>query len=595
MDAEGGMDGPGFLAPIPEDVSVAAASQYDVNLSTVSAVASSDSGGMAAPHANTATKKRRGGKRRWKGDRRGKNPTRTLESTRETAAMEDNVSDANASLGGAEHGLEIFFPTSRLTEPSKVDDTSKSVFLTPNCKKLSLIFLVIVSILAIAIGIGMYIILVKVPENNGNGMASVLDDGMSLSSENTMEVSPTPTPNPKFSPFEVTYTTDTPSSPPAYSPEEIKMLDNAFLKVPGTSNENVFDKNTPQGKGRDWMINSDAGINVDKEQRVQQRYILCVLYFATNGDFWKKKFNWLNAERSECEWYGVTCNTENNITEMIDLSENNVNGTFPNEISYLSNLVALNMSYGNISGTIPEKLFDSLDELEMLDMRENQILGIIPKRATSLSQSGLRFLSLGSNELTGTFPFFPKVESISFDKNNLTSIDFRYSTASSLKVFKGFHNRLSGPLPRIWDLPELIELDLGYNFWTGTIPQDLWNLPSLKTLWLDHCNLTGPLPSYSSSNAMHRLWLDSNLLTGTIPLSFGWNWTKLYSVKLQENSFTGSISLEQCDRWNAANSNDAITEGSSRWKFDTDCQIDCACCTNADCVSSIPANVDGRL
>ena len=45
MDVEGGVDGPGFLDTIPEDVSVAvAASQHAVNLSTVSAVASSDSG-----------------------------------------------------------------------------------------------------------------------------------------------------------------------------------------------------------------------------------------------------------------------------------------------------------------------------------------------------------------------------------------------------------------------------------------------------------------------------------------------------------------------------------------------------------------------
>jgi Leucine-rich repeat (LRR) protein len=337
--------------------------------------------------------------------------------------------------------------------------------------------------------------------------------------------------------------------------------------------------NTPEGKSRDWMINSDVAINVDEEQRVQQRYILCVLHFATNGGFWNKKSNWLNAERSECDWYGITCNNENNIIERVDLSENNVTGTLPNEIASLSNLVALNMSHDNISGNIPEKIFNLLDELETLDMQGNQILGTIPERAASMSKSRLRFLDLGSNQLTGSFPFFPNAESLSFDKNNLASIDDRYSTSSpSLKSFKGFHNIFSGPLPTIWNLPNLIELDLGYNFWSGTIPQDLWNLPSLKTLWLDHCNLTGPLPSYSESDSMHRLWLNTNLLSGTIPSRFGWNWTKLYSVKLDANLLAGSITPEQCNIWNAPNS----TRGRP-WTFDTDCQIDCACCTNANC------------
>jgi len=596
------MDGRDFLDPIPEDVSVVAASQHAVNLPTVSAVASSDSRRMTVPRDNTANKIRRGKRgRKWEG--RETDPARILESTGGAAAVEDNVSDVNASLGGAnDHDLEVPFPASPSTERSKVEYTSKSFSLSPNCRKWSLIFLGIVSI----VGVGIYIIVVRLPEEKGNDNAFVLTDGL-------RKVSSSPTPSPKFLSFEISYSSTAPSASPAYNPAEVKVFDNAILKLSGTTNENIFDMNTPEGKGRDWMINSDVAINVDEEQRVQQRYILCVLYLGTNGDFWKEKCNWLNAERSECDWFGITCNNENNIIERIDLSENNVTGTLPNEISSLSNLVALNMSYNNISGTIPEKIFDLLDELEMLDMQENQIIGTIPEKATSTSKSVLRFLDLGSNQLTGSLPFFPDVESISFDKNNLTSIDVRYSTSSpSLKEFGGFHNRLSGPLPTIWNLPDLIELDLGYNFWTGTIPQDLLNLPSLKSLMLDHCNLTGPLPSYSESATMHRLWLHSNLLSGTIPLGFGWNWTKLYSVKLQGNLLTGSITQDQCNRWEGSYSGDDSTEvylssspnknndnDSSRgrpkpWTFDTDCQINCVCCTNTNCASTTSINVDGR-
>jgi len=282
------------------------------------------------------------------------------------------------------------------------------------------------------------------------------------------------------------------------------------------------------------------------------------------------------------------------------LGENNATGTLPDEIVSLPNLFDFNMSHNSISGNIPENIFDLLESLHSLDLEKNQISGTIP----SSSKSALRMLDLGSNQLTGTLPFFESIVNLCFEKNNLTSVDARYSTsAPSLKKFKGFHNELSGPLPTNWNLPNLIELDLGYNFLTGTIPIDLWNLPSLKTLWLDHCNLTGSIPSYSESSSMHRLWLDSNSLSGTIPLNFGWNWTKLYSVKLQENSLTGSISMEQCDRWKTLDPNDVAisaaeafapnleNDRTSTWTFDVDCQVDCACCTKQSVVGDDPATV----
>mmetsp|Transcript_7624 Transcript_7624/g.18678 ORF Transcript_7624/g.18678 Transcript_7624/m.18678 type:complete len:568 (-) Transcript_7624:942-2645(-) len=566
MNVEGGMDGPGFLDPIPEDVSVVATSQYAANLSTVSAVASSDSGGMAAP--NVETKKR--GRRR-----------KEVPMLERAADMDnDNLSDANASLGGAnEHGLEVPLP---IPLESKDEDASKAFLWSPNCKRWTLMFLGIVSILAVAVGVGMYIILNRLP---GNPQPPSPLEGLTQS----------PTPNPNFSPFRVSYSTGAPVSAPVYSPEEVTRLNAIFLRVPGTTVVNMVDLKTPQGKAREWIINSDGKMDVNQEQRVQQRYTLCVLHFSTNGDFWTKKANWLKPDKSECEWFGIACNSATNFIRTIDLSENNVIGTLPNEMSSLSNLVALNMSYDEISGTIPRDMFEFLDELETVDLQQNLIVGTVPERLNSIRNSGLRFINLGSNQLTGTFPFFPNIEIISFGKNNLISFDSRYFTsASSVKKFKGFHNKLSGPLPMTWELPNLIELDLGYNFLTGTIPHELWNLPTLKSLFLDHCNVTGMLPSYSESGAMHRLWLDSNSLTGTIPLDFGWNWTKLYSIKLQNNALTGSITAEQCNRWKLnPNLAPTTTDTNSRrrvWTFDADCQIDCACCTNTDC----PANVNGR-
>ena len=559
------MHGPGVLDPIPEDTSVVAASQHAVNLSTVSAVASSDSGGMVDPRAQKATKKRR--------------VRRRLSNERGTG-IEDNVSDVNASLCG---GNAL---SSRKSTLSKVEEAPKSYLLSTACKKWSLIFLAILLILAVAIGLGMYFMVAKVPEQ-------------------ILQESSSPSQTPKPPKLVVTYSTESPTSSPAYSPEEVKMIDDAIVEVFGTTIGNIFDMNTPEGRGRDWMINSDGGIVPSEEQRVKQRYILSVFHFATNGDFWHTK--WLDPERSECEWFGVTCNTKNSIIERIDIGENNVTGTIPNEIVSLSNLISLNVSSNNITGTIPSRFFDFLTDLETLHMQQNQMSGKIPERSFLVTQSALRSLDLGTNQFTGMFPFFYNVESVRFGFNNLTSFDSLYTTDSqSLREFSGYHNELTGTLPTVWNANELIELDLGYNYLSGTIPQDLWDLESLKTLWLDHCNLTGPLPSSSKSASMHRLWLDSNLLSGAIPVDFGMNWTKLYSVKLQENLLTGSITSEQCNRWKAPGSANNFMEGSfsainendslrkKNWVFKTDCEIDCACCTNSNCSSATPSNIDGR-
>ena len=192
MNVEGGMDGPGFLDPIPEDVSVVATSQHATNLSTVSAVASSDSGAMAAP---TASKKRKGRKVRSSND-----PPSMLGTT---AEAEDTHSDANASLGGAnENSLEMPFAM-----PPKGNDP-KAAFWSPTCKKWSLI----VTVLAAMVGIGMFVILYRLPP---------------ASSENSsFNLTPIPTEAPNFSPFTVSYST---GAPPTYSEEEQMILGNLFL------------------------------------------------------------------------------------------------------------------------------------------------------------------------------------------------------------------------------------------------------------------------------------------------------------------------------------------------------------------------------
>mmetsp|Transcript_12023 Transcript_12023/g.27860 ORF Transcript_12023/g.27860 Transcript_12023/m.27860 type:complete len:303 (-) Transcript_12023:1049-1957(-) len=280
MDVDGAMDGPGFLEPIPEDVSLAA-SQHSVNLSTASAVASSDSGGLTTPTDSTMSTVKDRFQRQGRG-RRGRkrdvgqtDRTKIFESGGQSDLVGDNLSDANASLGGAN---EYSFgpPVSAFAMGEEVDDSSKPTFSSEKCKKCSLTVLVIVLMLTTVIGVGMHLIFGRLPEETA---ASPENDVSNIAS--FADQSSSPTAIPKFAVFVMPSITPTPSpTSPTHSPSDVKSLDETLLKIQGTTKENLFDINTPEGKGRDWILNSDRMINVEEEQKNSTavytfRLILC--------------------------------------------------------------------------------------------------------------------------------------------------------------------------------------------------------------------------------------------------------------------------------------------------------------------------------
>ncbi|XP_061353156.1 receptor-like protein EIX2 [Gastrolobium bilobum] len=86
----------------------------------------------------------------------------------------------------------------------------------------------------------------------------------------------------------------------------------------------------------------------------------------------------------------------------IDLSDNNLTGNLPHEITKLSGLVVLNLSRNHITGQIPEGM-SNLHQLSSLDLSSNQLSGTIPSSLSSLSFLG--FLNLSNNNLFGAIPY----------------------------------------------------------------------------------------------------------------------------------------------------------------------------------------------
>uniref|UniRef100_A0A804KMK7 Leucine-rich repeat-containing N-terminal plant-type domain-containing protein n=1 Tax=Musa acuminata subsp. malaccensis TaxID=214687 RepID=A0A804KMK7_MUSAM len=85
----------------------------------------------------------------------------------------------------------------------------------------------------------------------------------------------------------------------------------------------------------------------------------------------------------------------------IDLSNNNLSGEIPRELTNLHGLRFLNLSKNHLRGTIPEKI-GSMEQLESLDLSVNNLTGDIPSSLSSLTF--LSHLNLSHNNLSGRIP-----------------------------------------------------------------------------------------------------------------------------------------------------------------------------------------------
>ncbi|XVF08529.1 hypothetical protein REPUB_Repub07fG0010700 [Reevesia pubescens] len=106
------------------------------------------------------------------------------------------------------------------------------------------------------------------------------------------------------------------------------------------------------------------------------------------------------------------------VTSM-DLSDNNLSGEIPAEITSLFGLWSLNLSRNGLTGSIPETI-GNMGTLESLDFSFNQLSGSIPPSISNLTF--LSYLNLAYNNLTGKIPLSTQIQSFdasNFEGNNL--------------------------------------------------------------------------------------------------------------------------------------------------------------------------------
>ena len=208
--------------------------------------------------------------------------------------------------------------------------------------------------------------------------------------------------------------------------------------------------------------------------------------------------NW-SASTPIASWDGVTLSGTPQRVTNLRLQNKGLSGTVPTQLSRLTRLEALYLTFNQLTGTIPADL-GRLTSLTHLGLYNNQLSGTIPSELSNLTN--LRQLGLQNNELSGTIPIW---------LDNLTK----------LQILNLQGNQLTGTIPReLGNLTDLWQLLLHGNRLSGTIPRELGNLSLLQELRLDDNQLTGAIPA-ELANLMRLtlLYLADNSLTGCVPAS----------------------------------------------------------------------------
>lgn len=125
------------------------------------------------------------------------------------------------------------------------------------------------------------------------------------------------------------------------------------------------------------------------------------LYNMTNGNNWTNNTGWdmgaQNTNCSPCNWFGITCDNQENIIE-IDLTNNNLSGTIPSTLEDLTKLRSIKLLINNLTGNFPD-IWSDMSDLEYIDLSNNQFTGSMPNSLGNLMT--LHTLYIENNNMTG--------------------------------------------------------------------------------------------------------------------------------------------------------------------------------------------------
>ncbi|XP_051141375.1 LRR receptor-like serine/threonine-protein kinase RPK2 [Andrographis paniculata] len=320
---------------------------------------------------------------------------------------------------------------------------------------------------------------------------------------------------------------------------------------------------------------------------------------GSNGNFFSGKLSGAVAKLSELKNLSLPFNEISGVIpeeiwgmeklEVLDLEGNLISGSLPAQFSGLKNLKVLNLGFNEIAGEIPSSLSNCVG-LQILNLAGNRVDGLIPGLIGQFKD--LRGLYLSFNGLSGSIPTeigdnCGKLEHLDLSGNYLTEgipetivncrglktlllysnlleedIPRELGQLSVLEVLDLSRNSFGGPIPialgnctklsvlvlsNLWDpFPNTSALEShtvnDYNFYLGSLPEEVSSLSSLKILWAPQAMLQGKFPgSWGSCDNLEMLNLAENFITSEISEGLS-SCKKLHFLNVSSNKLSGEVS-----------------------------------------------------
>jgi hypothetical protein len=230
-----------------------------------------------------------------------------------------------------------------------------------------------------------------------------------------------------------------------------------------------------------WLSKDPQVLNYSV-YRLQQRYVLAVLYDNLAPRPWSNDDGWLTYS-DECAWYPASrisiCSSSGEYTS-IELPNNTLFGILPSDLELLTSLRILNASENGIFGTIPATLW-SFPELHTVNLAGNSISGSLP--AIAFTDTSIE------------------------ETMNTTAADDSQRRLRAAR--KRREQEQEPPLQRLF---------FGRNRVGGSLPKSIGLLKNLTVLSLEENKFVGQLPSEMGLlNQLHFLNVSSNKFSGSIP------------------------------------------------------------------------------
>lgn len=267
------------------------------------------------------------------------------------------------------------------------------------------------------------------------------------------------------------------------------------------------------------------------------------------GDIPENITNWTSLEFLDLSINGLTGPIPSNLFLLKNLTQvflykNNLSGPIPQSVEAL-NLTYIDLSANMLTGPIPDG-FSNLTKLSSLVLMFNQLSGEIPVRVGQLpSLTDVRIFSNNfSGELPPDFGRFSMLTRFEVATNGFTGpLPENLCANGSLLGLAVFDNKLSGELPKsLGNCSSLMIFRVHGNQFTGEIPDGLWTALNLTTFMVSDNSFTGQIPGELARN-LSTLEISNNQFSGEIPAEAS-SWKSLQVFRASNNRLSGTIPRE---------------------------------------------------